>query len=146
MPKKPSSSVQDLDDPPASSHRTKLVSMLKKRHEKNKKKEALSEFPGVQRTSEDELNEDLPEAFAPVQDPPHPVLDPPDVSEAGADAGAGTGTSPGAPAKGDVRERQAAPAKTHAGDPVEQLAEEPADDVPAQVHPTGASTSDNAGN
>ena len=62
------------------------------------------------------------------------------------DAGAGTGTSPGAPAEGDVRERQAAPAETHAAEPYEQLAEAPADDEPAQVHPTGASPGDNAGN
>ena len=62
------------------------------------------------------------------------------------DAGAGTRSSPGAPAQGDVRERQAAPADTHAAEPVEQLAEAPADEEPAQVDPTGASPGDNAGN
>ena len=62
------------------------------------------------------------------------------------DAGAGTGTSPGAPAQGDVRERQAAPAETHAAEPYEQLAEAPSDDEPVQVDPTGASHGDNAGN
>ena len=51
------------------------------------------------------------------------------------DAGAGTGTSPGAPAQGDVRERKAAPAETHAGEPFEDLVE----DEPGNVHPTSSS-------
>ena len=57
------------------------------------------------------------------------------------DAGTSIGPSPGSPAQGDARERQSAPAETHAGEPFEDLA----DDEPGNVHPT-ASSGDIAGN